>query len=68
MTSTDRNILRGQTRNNVIDLAKKLNIPVVEGDLQSWHIYNCDEAFLCSTSPGPLWPIGQFNRTLIGKE
>jgi hypothetical protein len=68
MTPTDRNILRGQNRNNVIELAKKLNIPVEIKDLQPWHLYNCDEAFLSTTSPGPLQPIGRFNGILIGKE
>lgn len=68
MTPTDRNILRGQTRWNVMSLAKQLNIPVVEKDLQPWHLYNCDEAFHSSTSPGPLQPIGRFNGMLIGKE
>jgi len=68
MTPTERNILRGQTRNNVINLAKKLDIPVVEQDLQPWHLYNCDEAFRSSTFPGPIQPIGRFNGVLIGNE
>lgn len=68
MTPTDRNILRGQNRNNVMSLAEKLNIPVVVKDLQPWHLYNCDEAFLSTTYPGPLQPIGKFNGLLIGKE
>jgi branched-chain amino acid aminotransferase len=68
MTPTDRNILRGQTRNNAMNLAKKLNIPVVEKDLQPWHLYNCDEAFLSSTYPGPMQPISRFNGIPIGME
>lgn len=68
MTPTERNILRGQNRNNVITLAEKLNIPVEIKDLQPWHLYNCDEAFLSTTYPGPLEPIGRFNGLLIGKE
>ncbi len=68
MTPTESNVLRGQTRANVMSLAKKLNIPVVERDLQPWHLYNCDEAFRSSTSPGPIQPIGRFNGLLIGKE
>ncbi len=66
MTPTDRNILRGQTRNNVITVAKKLNIPVLEQDLQPWHLYNSDEAFISTTYPGPIQPIGRFNDILIG--
>jgi branched-chain amino acid aminotransferase len=68
MTPTESNVLRGQTRNDVINLAKKLQIPVVEQDLQPWHLYNCDEAFRSSTWPGPIQPIGRFNGLLIGKE
>ena len=68
MTPTERNILRGQNRNNVIDLSKKLNIPLEVKDLQPWHLYNCDEAFLSTTYPGPFQPIGRFNGILIGKE
>jgi branched-chain amino acid aminotransferase len=68
MTPTDRNILRGQNRNNVITLAKKLNIPVEIRDVQPWHLYNCDEAFLTTTSPGPMEPIGRFNGLLVGTQ
>ena len=68
MTPTERNILRGQTRANVINLAKKVDIPVVQQDLQPWHLYSCDEAFRSSTSPGPMQPIGCFNGVLVGKD
>jgi branched-chain amino acid aminotransferase len=68
MTPTDRNILRGQNRNNVIGFAKKLNIPLEFKDLQPWHLYNCQEAFLTTTYPGPFQPIGRFNGLLVGKE
>jgi branched-chain amino acid aminotransferase len=68
MTPTDRNILRGQNRNNIIGFAKKLNIPLEVRDLQPWHLYNCDEAFLTTTYPGPFQPIGRFNGLLVGKE
>jgi len=67
MTPTDSNILRGQTRNNVMTIAGQLGIPVVERDLQPWHLYNCDEAFHTSTAPGPMMPIGSYNGMLIGK-
>lgn len=68
MTPTDRNILRGQTRLNVMGLADQLKIPVIEKDLQPWHLYNCDEAFHSTTFPGPIQPIGRFNGLLVGKE
>jgi branched-chain amino acid aminotransferase len=68
MTPTDRNILRGQNRTNVIGFAKKLNIPLEIKDLQPWHLYNCDEAFLTTTYPGPFQPIGRFNGLFVGRE
>ena len=66
LTPPDANILRGQTRANVIERAKQLDLTVVERHLQPWHLYNCDEAFLSSTFPGPLQPIGRFNGMLVG--
>jgi branched-subunit amino acid aminotransferase/4-amino-4-deoxychorismate lyase len=68
MTPTDRNILRGTNRNYIMAQAKELDIPVIEKDLQPWHLYNCEEAFLCTTYPGPMSPIGRFNGILIGNE
>jgi branched-chain amino acid aminotransferase len=65
MTPKDTNILRGVTRANVIALAKRANIPVVEKELQKWHLYNCDEAFL-STTALDLTCINRFNGVLIG--
>ena len=65
-TPSDRNVLKGQTRNNVIRLAGELGIEVQERDLQPWHLYNCDEAFVSSTSPGPLRPISRFNGLPVG--
>lgn len=67
MTPTDRNILRGVTRQNVIMLAKKLNIPVVEKDLTKWHLYNADEAFI-ATSALDLTCVNRFNGIPIGDE
>ena len=68
MTPTERNILRGQNRNIAIDLAKKMSIPLSVQDLQPWHLYNCDEAFITTTYPGPISPIGRFNGILVGKD
>jgi len=68
MTPAESNLLRGQTRANVIYLAKELNIDIAEMDLQPWHLYNCDEAFLSTTMPGPIRPIGRFNGVLVGKD
>lgn len=50
-TAGDRSVLQGVSRAMVIDLAKELDIPVVEEDLQPYDLYNADEAFFSSTSP-----------------
>ena len=47
----DRAILQGVSRGMVFDLARQLDIPVVEEDLQPYDLYNADEAFFTSTSP-----------------
>lgn len=48
---TDRAILQGVSRGMVFDLARQLEIPVVEEDLQPYDLYNADEAFFTTTSP-----------------
>lgn len=49
-TATDRAILQGVSRGMVFDLARQLDIPVVEEDLQPYDLYTADEAFFASTS------------------
>ena len=49
-TAGDRSILQGVSRGTVFDLAKQLNIPVVEEDLQPYDLYTADEAFFSGTS------------------
>jgi branched-chain amino acid aminotransferase len=65
-TPTQRNILRGVSRSNILYLAKKLNLNVVECNLQQWDLYNADEAFLTST-PYCMLPIGRYNGVSIGE-
>ena len=48
---TDKAILQGVSRGMVFDLARQLDIPVVEEDLQPYDLYNADEAFFTTTSP-----------------
>ena len=50
-TPGDRNILQGVSRGMVFDLARQLNIPLVEEDLQPYDLYTADEAFFSGTSP-----------------
>ena len=49
-TSPDSGILEGVTRNVVMELAKKLNIPLVEATLTRHDIYAADECFLTGTA------------------
>lgn len=48
-TPTDRAILQGVARLDVLELAEKLGIPTSEEDLQPYDAYTADEAFLCNT-------------------
>lgn len=64
-TSGDRSILQGVSRKTVIELAKRLNIPVVEEDLQPYDLYNADEAFLTST-PFSILPLGKVDNRIVG--
>jgi len=48
-TPKDTSILQGISRMAVLDLAKQLNIPVVEEDLQPYDAYTADEAFLANS-------------------
>ena len=64
-TATDRALLQGVSRGMVFDLAKQLEIPVQEEDLQPYDVYTSDEAFFASTSFCVL-PVTQVDRREIG--
>lgn len=59
-TPRPKNILLGVMRENVIELAPKANIEVVEGDFYNADITLADEIFITTTSCSIL-PIGKFN-------
>jgi len=65
-TASDHSVLQGVSRGMVFDLARELGIPVVEGELQPYDIYNANEVFLSSTSPCVL-PVTRVDRRQIGK-
>lgn len=67
MTPTTRNILEGIGRAQVIKIAKQLNLPVIERDLQPFHLYNADEAFI-SSSGRFISSVSRYNGVPIGKE
>ena len=54
-----------RSRRIVFDLARQLDIPAVEEDLQPYDVYNADEAMLSST-PYSLLPVTRVNGTPIG--
>jgi len=47
--STQCDILEGITRNTVLELAKKLKIPVKEGKFKTQSLYSADECFLTNS-------------------
>jgi branched-chain amino acid aminotransferase len=60
ISPTLRNILPGISRQSVIELAARLDIPFVERDIQVHSVMNADEAFLTST-PFCLMPVTRIN-------
>jgi branched-chain amino acid aminotransferase len=64
-TPGDRSVLQGVSRAMVIDLAKTLDIPLAEEDLQPYDLYTADEAFFSSTSPCVL-PVTRVDHRRIG--
>jgi len=64
-TPTTRNILNGISRQYAIEIAKKLNIKVVEADITLYEAYNAEEAFWTTTSYCIL-PISMVDGRKIG--
>jgi branched-chain amino acid aminotransferase len=64
-TPTTRNILNGISRQYSIEIAKKLNIKVVEADITLYEAYNAEEAFWTTTSYCIL-PISMIDGRKIG--
>ena len=58
--------LRGISRNYVIELCHELKIPVFETDLESYDLYNAEEAFLTAT-PFCMLPAVSINGLKIGE-
>ncbi|MCH2305466.1 MAG: aminotransferase class IV [SAR202 cluster bacterium] len=55
-TPSDKAILQGVSRSMVFDLAERLNIKVLQEDLQPYDVYTADEVFMTST-PFCVLPI-----------
>ena len=66
-TPREQFVLAGISRQTVIELARDLDIPVVEADLDLYDAYNADEAFLTSTSLC-LCPVASINGVRLDKQ
>ena len=64
-TPEGRNILRGISRNYVIELAIENGIPVKECNIEPYDVYGADEAFLTGT-PFCIIPTTSLNGIDIG--
>ena len=63
-TSNDRSILQGISREMVFELARQLDITVVEEDLQPYDLYTADEVFFSGTSPCVL-PVTRVDKRQV---
>lgn len=60
-------VLESITRNTIITIAKeKLNIEVIERNIDRTELYLCDEAFLCGSAM-EIGPINKIDGYIIGK-
>jgi branched-chain amino acid aminotransferase len=64
-TPSERYVLAGISRQMTIDLANKLNIAVIEGDIDLFDAANADEMFLTSTSLC-IAAVRRFNGAPVG--
>ncbi len=65
LITTRHNILRGITRKATFEIAKKLNIPVLERDLLVKEIPHFEEAFI-TTSTKEVMPVIKIDKIRIG--
>ena len=64
-TGKDDGLLQGVSRGMVFDLARQLDLPLSEEDLQAYDLYTADEAFFSTTSPC-IMPMTQVDRRPVG--
>jgi branched-chain amino acid aminotransferase len=65
ITPEGRNILRGISRDYIFEIAKELNIPCIEKNIEQYDVYTSDEAFMTGT-PFCLLPVSSMNSVKIG--
>ena len=64
-TPEPRNILRGVSRDYIIELCAELDIECVEKNIETYDAYTSDECFMTAT-PFCLLPVTRFNGSKIG--
>lgn len=67
MVPNRRNVLPGTAMAIVLDLARDLGVPVVEGDYTPFDVYNADEAFLANATVCIL-PVSSLNGLRVGTD
>ncbi len=60
-------VLKGVTRQTVMELANELDIPVRERSILRDEVYNADEMFLCGTA-AEITPVLSVDQRIVGKE
>ena len=65
LTPEPRNILRGISRAYIFDLAKMLNIPCEEKNIEPYDVITADESFMTGT-PFCMIPVTSLNSSTIG--
>jgi branched-chain amino acid aminotransferase len=58
-------VLEGITRRSVLELARDMNIPVLEREIDRSELYIADEVFLCGTA-AQVSAVGEIDRRTIG--
>lgn len=66
ITPEGRNILRGISRDYVMELCQFLDIKCVEKNINSYDVYTADEAFMTGT-PFCILPVSSLNGVKIGE-
>ena len=65
ITPEGRDCLVGISRNYVFEVCEQLGIKCIEKNIEPYHIYTADEAFMTGT-PFCILPVFKFNETPVG--
>lgn len=65
ITPEGRNILRGISRDYVLEICCSENIPCIEKNIDTYDVYTADEAFMTGT-PFCILPVSSLNNIKIG--